>query len=80
MLSCIVSLSVSLVLIFYLAPLIHSIDYIAGQQGLPSQEIIRRVDEWKSGNVIRLVFDFVGFFLSVIALKTWSAEASTIST
>lgn len=78
MLTCGVSFSVSLVLIFYLAPLIHSTDYIAGQQSLPAQEIIRRVNEWKTGNVIRLIFDFFGFLFSVIALKTWSAEASTL--
>ena len=66
-------------LIFYLAPLIHSTDYIAGQQSLPAQEIIRRVNEWKTGNVVRLMLDFAGFLLSVIALKTWSTEASTVT-
>ncbi len=43
------------------------------------QEIIRRVNEWKTGNVIRLIFDFFGFLISVIALKTWSAETIAVT-
>jgi hypothetical protein len=74
LLTCLVSFCISLVLILYLAPLIHSTDYIIGQQSLPDNEIIRRVKEWKTGNVIRLMFDFVVFLLSVIALKKWSME------
>ena len=74
LLSTALSFSISLVLIFYLAPLIHSTDYIAGKESLPAQEIIRRVNEWKTGNVIRLIFDFFGFLISVIALRTWSME------
>ncbi len=79
LLNTIVSFSISLVLIFYLAPLIHSTDYISDKESLPAEKIIRRVNEWKTGNVIRLIFDFFGFLISVIALKTWSAETSAVT-
>jgi hypothetical protein len=39
LLTTIISFSVSIVLILYLAPLIHSTDYIAGKESLPMQEI-----------------------------------------
>ncbi len=70
------SFSISIVLIFYLAPLIHSTDYKVNEESLPAQEIIRRVAEWKTGNAIRLLFDFFGFLFSVLALRTWTAEAA----
>jgi hypothetical protein len=76
LITTLIAFSVSLVLIFYLAPLIHSTDYIAGSVSLPAQQLIGRVNEWKTGNIIRLIFDFLGFLFSLIALKTWSEEAS----
>jgi len=79
LLTTIISFSVSIVLILYLAPLIHSTDYIAGKESLPMQEIKARVSEWKTGNVIRLIVEFFGFLFSVIALKTWSAETSAVT-
>lgn len=79
LLTTIISFSVSLILIFYLAPLIHSTDYIAGKESLPAEEIKARVSEWKTGNVIRLIVEFFGLLFSVLALKTWSAETSAVN-
>jgi len=73
-----ISFSVSVILIFYLAPLIHSTDYIAGEESLPAQEIKARVSKWKTGNAIRLIVELFVFLFSVIALKTWSVETNGV--
>ena len=75
-LSTIIGFGVSLVLIFYLAPLIWSIDREAGN--IPAAEIIARADAWKFGNRIRLIIEFAGFISSVLALRAWSAESSEV--
>ena len=76
-LSTVIGFGVSFVLIFYLAPLIWSIDREAGN--IPAAEIIARAEAWKFGNRIRLIVEFFGFVFSVIALRVWAAEAENYS-
>jgi hypothetical protein len=68
------SLVLLISLVFYLVPLVGSMfrHSIAGD--LPAAEIIAGVEQWKTGNRVRLLVELVGFVFSIIALRVWSAE------
>ncbi|MDQ4120172.1 MAG: hypothetical protein M3209_01735 [Acidobacteriota bacterium] len=68
-----IGFGVCLALILYLAPLIGSISSDAATAS--TAEIIARADAWKFGNRIRLFVEFVGFVLSILALRVWSVES-----
>ena len=69
-----IGLVVSLVLIFYLAPLIHTTNENAIQGNVPANRIISDVNEWMVGNKIRLAVEFCGFLFSIIALHAWTRD------
>jgi hypothetical protein len=71
----VIGLGVALSLIFYMAPLI----VLTNPVKMPSSEVIRRVNEWKFGNELRLIAEFFGFVFSIVALKTWSVETSIVT-
>jgi hypothetical protein len=73
-LTTVIGFGVCLVLILYLAPLIGSISGDAGSA--PAAEIIARAEAWKFGNRIRLFVEFIGFVLSILALRVWSVESA----
>lgn len=73
-LTTVIGFGVCLVLILYLAPLIGSISVDAGSA--PAAEIIARAEAWKFGNRIRLFVEFIGFVLSILALRVWSVESA----
>lgn len=77
-LTTVIGFGVCLVLILYLAPLIGSISVDAGSA--PAAEIIARAEAWKFGNRIRLFVEFIGFVLSILALRVWSVESANGST
>lgn len=77
-LTTVIGFGVCLVLILYLAPLIRSISVDAGSA--PAAEIIARAEGWKFGNRIRLFVEFIGFVLSILALRVWSVESANGST
>ncbi len=74
LLATLVGLFVSLVLIFYLAPLIHATNEHAIQGNVPANQIISDAEEWMIGNRIRLAVEFFGFLFSIIALHTWTRD------
>ena len=74
-LSTLISFAVCLVLVLYLAPLIHSLFDHAVAGDMPAPELVARTEEWEFGNKIRLVFELFGFVCSIMALRVWSAEA-----
>jgi hypothetical protein len=78
-LSALVAVAVCLSLIFYLAPLVQSMFSHSAAGDLPATEIVAGVERWKLGNRIRLVVELFGFACSVVALRVWSAEASTLN-
>ena len=65
---------VSIVVIFYLAPLIHSINDHAIKGDFPDNQIALDVQKWIFGNRMRIVVDFFGFLFSIIALRTWTKD------
>lgn len=67
-------LIVSLVLIFYLAPLIHATNEHAIQGNVPANQIISDAKKWMVGNRIRLAVEFCGFLFSVISLHAWTRD------
>jgi hypothetical protein len=73
-LTTVIGFGVCLVLILYLAPLIGSISGDA--ESAPAAEIIARAEAWKFGNRIRLFVEFIGFVLSILALRVWSVESA----
>ena len=73
-LTTLIGLIVSLVLIFYLAPLIHATNEHAIQGNVPANQIISDANEWMVGNRIRLVFEFCGFLFSILALYAWTRD------
>ncbi len=66
----------SLVLIFYLAPLIHLTNEHVIQGNIPANQIIADTKEWMLGNRIRFMLEFAGFLFSIIALHTWTKESN----
>ncbi|MDZ4807015.1 MAG: hypothetical protein SGI96_01955 [Bacteroidota bacterium] len=76
LLATLIGFIVSLVLIFYLAPLIHVTNEYAIQGSIPANQIIANTKEWMVGNRIRLVLEFCGFLFSIIALQTWAKESN----
>jgi len=75
LLATLIGFIVSLVLIFYLAPLIHVTNEYAIQGSIPTKQILANTKEWMVGNRIRLVLEFCGFLFSIIALQTWAKES-----
>lgn len=74
LLTTLIGLIVSLVLIFYLAPLIHDTNEHAIQGNVPANQIISDAKEWMVGNRIRLAMEFCGFLFSIIALHVWTRD------
>lgn len=74
LLTTLVGLIVSLVLIFYLAPLIHATYEHAVQGNVPANQILSDATEWMMGNRIRLAVEFFGFLFSIIALHAWTQD------
>lgn len=74
LLTTLIGLIVSLVLIFYLAPLIHATNDNAVQGNVPANQIISDAKEWMVGNRIRLALEFCGFVFSIITLYTWTND------
>lgn len=74
LLSTLIGLVVSLVLIFYLAPLIHAVNDSALQGDMPVQQIISDTNKWLLGNRIRLALEFCGFLFSILALHAWTRD------
>ncbi len=75
LLTTLIGLIVSLVLIFYLAPLIHATNEHAVQGNVPPNRIISDAKEWMVGNRIRLAMEFCGFLFSIFALHAWTRDA-----
>ena len=65
-------------LIFYLVPLVSGMfaHSIAGD--LPAADIVAGVEQWKTGNRIRLIVELAGFIFSIIALRVWSAKNAAV--
>ncbi len=66
---------VSLLLIFYLAPLIHSTSEHAANGDVSASQIAADVQRWMLGNRVRLILEFFGFLFSVISLHVWTKDA-----
>jgi len=75
LLTTFIGLIVSLVLIFYLAPLIHATNEHAIHGNVPANEIISDAKKWMMGNRIRLAMEFCGFLFSIFALHAWTRDA-----
>jgi hypothetical protein len=76
-LSALIAIALFISLAFYLAPLVQSMFSHSVAGDLPASEIVAGVERWKLGNRIRLVVELFGFACSVIALRVWSAEATS---
>jgi hypothetical protein len=74
-LSALIAVALFVSLVFYLVPLVSSMFSHSVAGDLSASEIVAGVERWKLGNRIRLVVELFGFAFSVIALRTWSAEA-----
>lgn len=68
------SLIIFISLIFYLVPLVSGMFQHSITGDLPAAEIVAGVEQWKTGNRIRLAVELFGFIFSIIALRVWSAE------
>ncbi len=71
------SFAVSVSLIVYLVPLVAGLFQHSIAADLPAAEIIAGVEQWKTGNRIRLVVELFAFFFSVMSLRVWSAETAS---
>jgi hypothetical protein len=76
-LSAVIAAALFISLVFYLVPLVSSMLSHSVAGTLPASEIVSGVERWKLGNRIRIVVELFGFACSVIALRTWSAEAAS---
>lgn len=74
MLSAGISIILSAVLIFYLAPLIQGMFQHSNSGDLSAPDIVAGVERWKLGNRIRLIIELLGFVFSILALRVWSEE------
>jgi hypothetical protein len=75
-LSALTAIGVSLVLFFYLAPLVWSMFGHSLAGDLPAAEIVAGVERWKFGNRVRLIAELFGFAFSIIALHVWSSDTN----
>ena len=75
-LSAATTVAVSLVLIFYLAPLVMSLFVHSTAADVPASEIVAGVERWKLGNRIRLAVEILGFVFSLIAISKWPRDST----
>ena len=73
-LTTLIGFIVSVVLIFYFAPLIHATSEHAIRGDVPASQVISDAKEWMALNRIRLALEFCGFLFSVIALYAWTRD------
>jgi hypothetical protein len=76
-LSALIAIAVLISLVFYLVPLVSSMFSHSVAGDLSPSEIMAGVERWKLGNRIRLIVELFGFAFAVIALRVWSAEATS---
>jgi hypothetical protein len=65
---------VSIVVIFYLAPLIHAASDHAIKGNISDKQIALDVQRWIVGNRLRIIVEFFGFLFSIVALRTWTKD------
>lgn len=78
-LSALIVVAVTIFLMFYLTPLVGSMFRHSVAGDLPAPEIVAGVERWKLGNRIGLLVDLFGFACSVIALRVWAGEATSLN-
>jgi len=71
------SIVVCISLIVYLVPLVSGMFQHSIAGDMPAAEIIAGIEQWKTGNRIRLIVELFAFFFSIMALRIWSAETAS---
>ena len=77
--TALIAIGLTVVLNFYLVPLVQSMFAHSVAGDLPASEIIAGVNQWKLRNRIRLIVELTGFVFSIIALRIWSVENAPIN-
>jgi hypothetical protein len=75
--TALIAIGLTVVLNFYLAPLVQSMFQHSAVDDLPTFEIVAGVEQWKLGNRIRLIVELFGLVCSIISLRIWSSEIAS---